>query len=417
MQLLNVQILLIELCIILIISSKKQNNLIRYLSETNSTNITNSINSNYLNDSFQPINSLNFENSCNKYLDCFNCTKNPSCKWQKEKDFCIHFYTSNYNNNYSLPILSKEINILNLNQHVNFIRKSCLMPFNPYIENNNYLNYNNISLKYCGPHYIINNGLNIKSDFKIEINNINGIYGIPNLLCEFIILTGPSFYVNIELNVDEINNFYLLYSKDYLNFIQYINTSISLYIDTGMNKLNTFLFYGLKSFDKSPFIIKYKENIVEKATEATGYIMIALGCVIILILVFAIIFLRKNLIIFKKKVKKVISDDNEKLKNNFNKKRSDEILLKEKEKITNGQNSKYIYNFSPLTNTPTPFLKKAFQYNCSICNKMFDNNDEMKKAKCGHFYHVYCLDNLIEKMNNLKEKEIKCVICEEIINL
>ena len=54
---------LIELCIILIISSKKQNNLIRYLSETNSTNITNSINSNYLNDSFQPINSLNFENS------------------------------------------------------------------------------------------------------------------------------------------------------------------------------------------------------------------------------------------------------------------------------------------------------------------------------------------------------------------
>lgn len=414
MQLINAQIILIELCIYLIISTKRQNNLIRFLSETNIVNST--INSNYSNDLTQIINSTNItDNFCNKYLDCFNCTKNLSCKWEKEKDLCIPFNTSN--KNYSLAILYKDTNILNLNEHVNFIRKSCFMPFIPYIENNNYLNYNsNISLTYCGPHLIINNEISIKSDFKIEINNINGTYGTPNLLCEFIILTGPSFYVNIEINEDEINNFYLLYSKDYLNFVQYINSSISLYIDTGINKLNTFLFYGLKSFDKSPFIIKYKENnIVEKATEATGYIMIALGCVIIILLIFAIIFLRKKLIIFQKKEKKVISDDNEKLKNNCNKKKSDEILLKEK--ATNEQNSKYIYNFSPLTNTPTPFLNKAFQYNCSICNKMFDNNEEMKKAKCGHFYHIYCFDNLNEKKNNLKEKEIKCAVCQEIINL
>ena len=159
MQLINAQISVIELCIILIISAKKQNKLVRFLSEINSTNIINST---------QSINSSNIYNSCNKYLDCFNCTKNPSCKWEKEKDFCIPFYT--LNNNYSLPILTKDNNILNLNDHVNFIRKSCFMPFNPYIENNNYLNYNNISLKYCGPHYIINNGLNIKSDFKININ-------------------------------------------------------------------------------------------------------------------------------------------------------------------------------------------------------------------------------------------------------
>ena len=394
MQLINVQILLIELCIFLKISTKKQNNLLRFLSEANSTNST-------------------LYQSCNKYLDCFNCTINPSCKWEKEKDLCIPFYTSN--NNYSIPILYKDINILKLNEHINFIRKSCFMPFNPYIENDNYLNQNNTSLTYCGPHYIIKNGTNIKSDFKIEINNINGTYGTPNLLCEFIILTGPSFYVNIEINKEEIGNFYLLYSKDYLNFIQHINSSISLYIDMGVNKLNTFLFFGLKSFDKSPFIIKYKENIVEKATEASGYIMVALGCVIVIILILAIIFLRKKLIIFKKKEKKVISDDNEKLSNNFNKKRSDEILLKEKK--TNEPTSKYIYNFSPPTNTPTPFLKKVFQYNCLICNKMFDDNEEMKKAKCGHFYHVYCFDNLNEKFNNLKEKEIKCIICQEIINI
>ena len=48
---------------------------------------------------------------------------------------------------------------------------------------------------------------------------------------------------------------------------------------------------------------------------------------------------------------------------------------------------------------------------------MFDDNEEMKKAKCGHFYHVYCFDNLNEKFNNLKEKEIKCIICQEIINI
>ena len=72
MQLINTQILLIEVCIFLIISTKKQNTLIRFLSETNSTNITNSTNST------QSINSSNIYNSCNKYLDCFNCTKNPS---------------------------------------------------------------------------------------------------------------------------------------------------------------------------------------------------------------------------------------------------------------------------------------------------------------------------------------------------
>ena len=130
MQLINTQILLIEVCIFLIISTKKQNTLIRFLSETNSTNITNSTNST------QSINSSNIYNSCNKYLDCFNCTKNPSCKWEKEKDSCIPFYSSN--NNYSLPILSKDNNNLKLFDHVNFIRKACFMPFNPYIENNNY---------------------------------------------------------------------------------------------------------------------------------------------------------------------------------------------------------------------------------------------------------------------------------------
>ena len=138
MLLINAQILLIELCIFLIISTKKQNNLIRFLSETNTTNILNSTNSNNSTQSIIPTN-IYISHFCNKYLDCFNCTKNPSCKWEKSKNVCIPFYQSN--NNYSLPILYKDINILKLNDHVNFIRKSCFMPFSPYIENNNYLNY------------------------------------------------------------------------------------------------------------------------------------------------------------------------------------------------------------------------------------------------------------------------------------
>ena len=395
MQLINLQILLIQLYLFIKVLSDNEFN----LTESNSTNIT------------------NWTISCDNFTDCFNCTLIPKCRWLWENESCILFEP--FDRNYSLKLLNNYTynnDIKRLNNHINFIRKSCFLPTSPFIENKNSYIYNNISLKYCGPHYILNKKDTIKKDFKIEINNIKGIYGTPNLLCEFIILSSPSFEANIVVNEEERNNFYLLYSPDSLNFTDHINTSKSLFINTDAIYLNTFIFYGLKSFKKSPFTITYKETIIdmEKAVEATGFIMIGLSVIMIIIILGAIIYIRKKTNIFKKEKEKNIYIDEEKLKIYF--KKSEEAKLREKKSAE--LSSRYIYNFSPQTNTPTTFLNKqafVFENICCACLNKIENKEDIKKTNCEHCYHSNCFDKLIEDMNNLNEKEVKCINCQKII--
>ena len=395
MKLINFQILLIQLFILIRINSNKNINYFRNLTELNTS----------------------YETSCNNTLDCFNCTLIPKCRWSWEKKSCITFEP--FNEEYALPLLSNYIsnNITMLNNHINFIRKSCFIPVNPYIENQNSYIYNNISLKYCGPHYIIKKR---DTDFKIQIKNINGLYGTSNLLCEFIILSSPNFDINIKINEEPNNNFYLLYSPDSINFSQHITSSTTLSINNNNMNLHTFIFYGLKSFKNSPFIITYKETIfdIKKAVEATGYIMIALSCIMIIIIIIAIINIRKKSILFKKEKEKVkiFSDENEKLKLHYNNKNRENKKLKEKTSFDLSSN--YINNFSPPTSTPGPFInKKAFVFEniCCLCLNKIENKDDIKKVNCEHYYHINCFDKLIVNMKELNEKELKCVSCQKII--
>ena len=390
MQLIKFQILLIQLFIYIRVNSKKKINYFRNLTELNTTN----------------------EIYCNNILDCFNCTLIPKCRWSWKKKSCIAFEP--FNENYALPLLDSN-NITNLNNYINFIKKSCFIPINPYIENQNSYIYNNISLEYCGPHYIIKN---IDTDFKIQIKNIKGLYGIPNLLCEFIILSSLNFDINIIINEEEKNNFYLLYSPDSLNFTQHITSSITLPISNNDISLHTFIFYGLKSFQNIPFTITYKETIfdIKKVIEATGYIMVGLSCLMIIIILLTIIYIRKNSIIFKKVKEKVInySDENEKLKIHNKNHGNDKI----KEKGSFDLSSNYINHFSPPTNTPGPFINKqafVFENICCLCLKKIVNKEDIKKANCEHNYHINCFDKLIEEMKELNEKELKCISCQKII--
>ena len=395
MQIINAYLLLIQLFLFIKITTKNHVNSTRFLSESN------------------PLNKPKTYKPCNLITDCFNCTLNPSCRWFSENISCQTFKVSN--SNHSLPIFSQYNGIVEINNHINFIRKSCFGPINPFIKNENYFNYDNSSLKYCGDHYIIGNEDYIKKKFKLEIKNINGIYGTPNLLCEFIFLSTPGFHANIKINDEEINNFYLLYSEDSINFVKNINSSTTIDIDFIPNKLNTFIFYGLKSFENSPFTITYKEDFSEKAKKATGYIMIVLSAIMIIIIIIGIICIRKNSIVFKKKDNVILYDENEQLKKKlYGKEKSEEIKLKEKIII---QNPKFIYNFTPPTNTPTHLLNgQAFIYDkCCVDEKIIDNLDEIKMANCGHFYHISCFNKLIQEMNELNEKELKCISCKKVI--
>ena len=154
------------------------------------------------------------------------------------------------------------------------------------------------------------------------------------------------------------NNFYLLFSEDSFNFTKIFNSSSSILINISGNKLNTFLFYGLKSFDSPPFIISFKENIfIQLTNKASAYALISINTTILIIIIFMIYFIRKKSKKIHKIGGKIITEEKEKLnKNNINK--NGEILPAE------DQSPGIIRNFSPQTAvTPTHLINgQVFNY-------------------------------------------------------
>jgi hypothetical protein len=414
MQIINVQ-LLIELYLFINAYSMKENSRFRILTESDLPNSKNSS---------EPTNSGSRSNSCLNFRDCFNCTLNPTCRWSWDNEECTPFESNNIN--YSLPVINDFINnnISIVNNHINFLRKVCYMPVNPYIDNNNnsFL-YNKISEKYCGPHYIVvtEEQLENNKNFRIAINNITGVYGTPNLLCEYIFLSGPQkFDVNIKINAQEINNFYLLFSEDSLNFLKNINDSTSLSINIGNQGLNAFIFYGLKSFNSSPFIITYKEkNILQKATQYTGYIMIAVFAFIIPLIIFSIVYLRRKSKIFKYGSEESIPIDESGKIQYIKKTKSVKFGPKvKKNRIVSPVLPGFVSSFSPpSTKTPDRLINgQAFVFEdiCCYDKEVIINKKEIKRAKCGHVYHANCYNELLEEKKNNNEI-FRCFSCHKII--
>ena len=366
--------------------------------------------------SLNNINSLLLTDNCSSFNDCFNCSLISTCRWNSSIEKCIPYKA--YNLDYSIvqfkPLITN--NILSLNNYFNFLRKSCFLPTTPMIKNINSKIYNYDSVKYCGNHYIMTTDKDLDNEFKIELKKVNGKYATPNLLCEYILFSGPNFFdVEININQEESNNFYLLYSEDSINFTKILNSSTKLDIYMNLNKLNTFIFYSLKSFDSPPFTITYKTNFWSKTVQATGYIMLALIILIIVIIIYAIIYMRKNSTLFNKINKVQSKTERQKYKNNINNRKSEEItLMKKRSNETNITSPSFIKNYNPETPVNL-FEDKKFSYEkCVVDGQYFNNNDEIYKPNCGHFYHKNCYNNLIK--DNLNEKkEVRCIICQQII--
>lgn len=348
---------------------------------------------------------------CNNLTDCFNCTVVPYCRWIWTNQTCIIFKP--FKRNYSIPLLNKTYfnnNLTRLNRFINFMRKVCFLPYIPYKENNNSLIYNNISTKYCGPHHITTPLSNFRQNFKIELKNISGIYGLPNILCEYIILSGPgSFDANIEINEVEAQNFYLLYSEDSRYFSSHINESQSFHIGSTGRRANTFIYYGLKSLNSSPFNITFKENKVSKDSQTTGYIMIGLIVVVFILVVTSIIYIRNNSRLFKKE--KEISEEEEKMKektdftsiNKFEPTTPDDFMSKQNQ-------NKFTFENSSLQKVD----KTQELYICCFDNQLINNKNEAYHPRCGHIYHINCYNKLLQ--NSIKVgKELKCILCQEVI--
>jgi len=453
MLLKNNQIILIfiDLFIFIITSTNSNENIFRKLNETNSTeeidiNSTDSIDINSTEEidinltdlidinSTEEIERNITEMDCLSLLDCFNCTINQYCRWNWSNDSC-NLYEP-YNENYTIPPLGElyiQNDIYILNEHINFIRKVCFLPFIPYSENNNSLLYNNISVKYCGPHYITTLPEKYSKEFIIALNNLNGIYGLPNILCEYIILSGPNWFeTNIEINENETENFYLLYSENSLYFSEHINESKTFTISNTGRKANTFIYYGLKSFNSPPFKITFKVNISQKDSQKTGYVYIALIIAIFIFVVTSIIYIRLNSKLFKKNKTK-ISEEGEKMKtkSDFNEdcidKKGNLNVLENKDQSQKGE----ILD-KTAQNTPDNSLSKTNNINfsfdnvkikklndlnelniCCLDNQLIYDQNEIYRAKCGHIYHLKCFYSLL--INNVGQLELRCVSCSKII--
>ena len=391
MQFIFLKILLIEIYILIKVTSNKGINTFRKLPESDPNSNSNS-------------------SSCFSFSDCFNCTLNQNCRWYWTNESCVPF--EHFDRNYSLPILrNSESNLTIINDYINFMRKACFNPHIPYIESNKSIFYNNISVKYCGPHFIATTEDNIKSDLKIEMKNIKGIFGIPNILCEYIILSGPSsFDIRIQINKPEANNFYLLYSEDSINFTRHINDSTSLSLKMKINYVHTFVFYAKKSFYSPPFSISYIESIEKRKSQITGYIMLSLIIIIFIIIIFGIIYIRKRSKIFMS-TKINASEEDEKIND-----KKDQIKIVEK--ISIGPVSPGIIGrYNPQT--PDTFLvEKKFVFNniCCVDKSIIVEENDIYTATCGHLYHVGCFNQLVEDLKKSKEKqELKCVSCQEVI--
>jgi hypothetical protein len=418
---------------IFILSSIRCNiHIFRKLNESYSTT-ENNINSDYKSDEFDEIDVI-----CYNYTDCFNCTINPYCRWIMSNYSCIKFEP--YNENYSIITLNEtyenNTKITLLNQHINFIRKVCFLPLIPYTENNNSNIYNNISAKYCGSHYITTPLEKFENEFKIELKNVRGVYGLPNILCEYIILSGPSgFDTNVEIDKNEAESFYLLYSEDSQYFSALINESKTINVgDTG-RRANTFIFYGLKSFNTSPFKITFKKNISKKDSQTLGYIFIGIVIALFFIVVTSIIYIRLNSIIFKKKGKN-INEEEEKFKEsnikaNFleNKEQSElmeNLENKNKSLSTNdiNKNSDLLGPNKILLNNQNYLSSNNIKTNesnninngyiCSYDNQIINNINELFTARCGHFYHLQCFNQLVN-IGKFQNAQIQCISCPNII--
>ena len=427
------------------------------LSEINETNFLPEINGTIIELEINTTNNTNKTNietneteiikkDCSSFSDCFNCTINKYCRWSWPNESCIEY--TPFNENYSIPDLNQSLladDISTINPFINFLRKTCFKPYIPYKENNSSLLYNDISKKYCGPHEIttISNSKFIK-DFIIELNNVDGIYGVPNILCEYIILSGPnSFQVNIEINEKYNKSFYLLYSEYSIYFYDLFKESTSITIDSTGRRANTFIYYGLQSFDESPFKITFKEYVNEKPSQTIGYILIGLIIFIFLLVVISIIYIRYNSKLF---------DKNKDINDNKNTTEEEEkigdksgliVKIMNNDKNTNignnKQNNQEIINNKideiKAPNTPdkllTTTIQKQFTFeNNKISNLNYSNemniccfdfqiiNDinDIYKAKCGHSYHNQCFNKLFEhNINILGNKILKCVSCQQII--
>ena len=233
---------------------------------------------------------------CSDLIDCFNCTLTPGCIWENQT--CLNYTDVEYNS----TLLDTDNSTI-LYHDLKYIRNICFDTKAPYIPEENYI-YNDLSNNYCGDNLFFVNDWNRLNGIRIELNNNNGIYGTPNLLCEYVLTHGSSkIDVDIYINRTLSKDFLLFYSDDFDENI-HINYSTTLILHQLNIHSSSFLYYSNKSFETSPFIIYFKREEPPPESEVLTYLFLAATIGFILLAIGGIIFVRNCSLYFKLKYNK-----------------------------------------------------------------------------------------------------------------
>ena len=273
---------------------------------------------------------------CSDNIDCFNCTLTQGCKW--ENNTCINFNITEYNETeynsteYNTTLLDPKSN-KSLFYDLKYIRNTCFPDKVPNKPEENYI-YNEISDKYCGNNFIIMDYGRLVKGYKIELKNNSDIYGLPNLICDYVLNHGQArLDVDIFINRSLSQDFLLYYSEDLDNNIQInYSTTLSLF-HTNYNSAS-FLYYSNKTFETSPFIIYLRIYIYyEEESEVLTYLFLAANIGFVVLSIVGIIIVRKCSLFFKLK-KSEIKDSGE----NINEIKGELSIISEKNIEENSRN-------------------------------------------------------------------------------
>lgn len=252
------------------------------------------------------------QDQCSNIQDCFNCTLSENCIWKNKT--CI--YSSKPKN----ISLFKSNNKEKLFYNMKYLRNICYETKAPYMINDNNIIFEE-NEKYCGKRKLILTNEVLLKGFKSQLNNVDEKYGIPNILCEYLFISGGwkhevDVYVNRSLSKD----FLLFYLESGTKGLEVNYSKTIVLYDTAFNPVS-FLYYSNRTFDTPPFIISFKEYKYYGGSEVLTYLFLLLILSFIGGIIGGIIYVRKNSIFFDKNMKKYIkinvnqfkkeNDDNE----------------------------------------------------------------------------------------------------------
>ena len=284
------------------------------------------------------------DEECTDKYDCFNCTILLDCQWINDK--CINItinntetknITTNSTENGTKLFESNNENILF--KHLKYLKNSCYNSNIPFeIEENNL--YDKIAEKYCGKKNIIITEEMMINGYKIQLKNIDGKYGISNIVCQYIFISGDyrtdsDIYINRSLSGD----FLLFYSNDY-NRAFIINYSSTISLVSPSSEPISFFYYSNKSFDTVPFIIYIKDNR-NKENSILSILYLLLLIFFVVGIITSIIIVRYKSNFFNKNENKYQKLNSQKNEINLNLNNEENSLKKEIDKNKNKKNVSY----------------------------------------------------------------------------